>query len=468
MIAFFPEIYPDELLYSQIARYHAHSGYSNLVFTMTDIYKNANLTLPSVEFVNQYTPDTMQWITKNKSWEMITEQHTMYPAYIRFLPKDRKQEALNGVLTCTGNWKKLMCLPTNTEKRYLRYCPRCADEDRIKYGETFWHREHQIQKIRVCPQHKCFLECSNIAISSKVAPGLHDAESSIPKQQPLRICNNSREIDFSQYVIDVMNEPIDFENATLVGRYLHSCLNSNYANKTGLVRNITKLYEDYLDFYTDDLSVMTPSYLQKIFNGYAYDTYFILQIAYFLKISVYDVTHLPNDTSSNEFFAIYQELSQKHNIDYAIVEDIASTVLKYSNQQNIAARKSGPRAILYDKLDEQYLPQVKQFVDKTAETDGRPEKLSFAKVQKALNLPQKQINKLPRCKAYIEKHLESQPEFWARTVEWAVSVLKQENRQINRSRIMKMTNMRPNDLECCCPNIKNHEIKELIQSLLNE
>ena len=468
MIAFFPQIYPDELLYSQIARYHAHSGYSNLVFTMTDIYKNANLTLPSIEFVNQYTPDAMQWITKNGAWESIVEHHTMYPAYIRFLPKDRKQEALNGVLTCTGNWKKLMCLPTNTEKRYLRYCPRCADEDRIKYGETFWHREHQIQKIRVCPQHKCFLECSNIAISSKVAPGLHNAESSIPKQQPLRICNNSREIDFSQYVIDVMNEPIDFENATLVGRYLHSRLNSNYVNKTGLVRSITKLYEDYLDFYTDDLSVMTPSYLQKIFNGYAYDTYFILQIAYFLKISVYDITHLPNDKPSTNLREIYQQLSAKHHIDISIIEDIASAVLKHSNQQNIAARKSGPRGILYDKLDEQYLPQVKQFVDKTAETDGRPEKLSFAKVQKALNLPQKQINKLPLCKAYIEQHLESQEEFWAREVEWAISVLMNESRQISRSRIMKMTNMRPNDLEYCCPHIKNKEIQTLVQSLLNE
>ena len=468
MIAFFPQIYPDELLYSQIARYHAHSGYSNLVFTMTDIYKNANLTLPSIEFVNQYTPDAMQWITKNGAWESIVEHHTMYPAYIRFLPKDRKQEALNGVLTCTGNWKKLMCLPTNTEKRYLRYCPRCADEDRIKYGETFWHREHQIQKIRVCPQHKCFLECSNIAISSKVAPGLHNAESSIPKQQPLRICNNSREIDFSQYVIDVMNEPIDFENATLVGRYLHSRLNSNYVNKTGLVRSITKLYEDYLDFYTDDLSVMTPSYLQKIFNGYAYDTYFILQIAYFLKISVYDITHLPNDKPSTNLREIYQQLSAKHHIDISIIEDIASAVLKYSNQQNIAARKSGPRAILYNELDAKYLPQVKNIIEQMLFSDGRPQKLSFAKIQKALNLPQKQLNKLPRCKTYIEQHLEPQEAFWAREVEWAVSVLTQENRPISRSRIMKMTNMRPNDMECCCSYIKNKETQALLQSLLNE
>ena len=131
-------------------------------------------------------------------------------------------------------------------------------------------------------------------------------------------------------------------------------------------------------------------------------------------------------------------------------------------------RKSGPRAIQYDKLDEQYLPQVKTIVGQMLVHDGKPKKLSFAKVQKALNLPQKQINKLPRCKTYIEQHLESQYEFWARKVEWAVSAIKQENRPVNRSRIMKMTNMRPNDIACCCPYIKNPEIKKVVESLLNE
>ena len=140
MIAFFPQIYPDELLYSQIARYHAHSGYSGLVFTMTDIYKNASLTLPSVQFVNQYTEDAMKWITKSESWDSIVEHHTMYPAYIRFLPKMRRIEAVSGVINGNGNWKKLMCLPILNEKNYLRYCPKCALEDRENHGETYWHR----------------------------------------------------------------------------------------------------------------------------------------------------------------------------------------------------------------------------------------------------------------------------------------------------------------------------------------
>ncbi|MBE6665168.1 MAG: hypothetical protein E7603_02960 [Ruminococcaceae bacterium] len=468
MIAFFPQIYPDELLYSQIARYHAHGGYSNLVFTMTDIYKNANLTLPSVEFVNQYTEDAMKWITKNKLWESVVEQHTMYPAYIRFLPKSRRGEAVSGIIGCNGNWKKLMCLPVLNEKKYLRYCPECAHEDREKHGETYWHRAHQIPRIRICPRHQCFLECSDIPISSKTAPGLFDAESNIPKNSIPRKCNSDREIGFTQYVLDVMREPIDTQNDLAIGKYLHSRLPSDYVNESGLVRNIEKLYHDYLLFFGDNMPTMTQSYMQKIFNGYAYDNYFILQMAYFLKISVQEITHLPNDIPSTNLREIYQQLSAKHRIDISIVEEIASAVLKYSNQQNIAVRKSGPRAIQYDKLDEQYLPQVKTIVEQMLSNEGKPQKLSFAKVQKALNLPQKQINKLPQCKAYIEQNLESQEAFWAREVEWAVSVMDQENHQISRSRIMKMTNMRPNDIECCCPHIKNKETQTLVQSLLNE
>ena len=231
-----------------------------------------------------------------------------------------------------------------------------------------------------------------------------------------------------------------------------------------MTRNITKFYQEYVDFYGQIMPTMTQSYLQKIFNGYAHDSYFVLQIAYFLGVSVQEITHLPSDTFESE---LYQQLSAKYHIDYAIVEDIASAVLKSSNQQNVVARKSGPRAILYDKLDEQHLPQVINIVDQIIETDGRPQKLSFSKVQKALNLPQKQIHKLPKCKSYIEQYIESQEAFWAREVEWAVSVLNEENKPINCSRIMKMTNMRLRDIECCCQYIKNEATRDLVLLLLN-
>jgi hypothetical protein len=212
---------------------------------------------------------------------------------------------------------------------------------------------------------------------------------------------------------------------------------------------------------------MSQSYMQKIFNSYAFDTYYILQIAYFLGISTQEITHLPNDISESALHEVYRQLSQKHHLNYDIVEDIASAVLEYSLPKHIIAQKSGPRATLYNKLDQKYLPQVCQIVHSIIEADGRPQKLSIAKVQKALNLPQKQINKLPKCRSYIERYMESQEAFWAREVEWAVSVLNEENMPINCSRIMKMTNMRLRDIECCCQYIKNEATRDLVLLLLN-
>lgn len=467
MIAFFPEIYPDELLYSQLARYHSRSGYARYVYTVTDIYNNQTLVHPNVDFVNRYTPDAMQWITKKAPWETVAEQYTMYPAYIRFLPKLQRIEAVKGILSCEGNWKNLMRMPKLGYTRYIRYCPECAKEDREKHGETYWHREHQIPRIRVCPRHRCFLENSEIAISAKTSPGLYDAESNVPDNTKPRMCCSEREIAFTQYVIDVMHEQIDLENPLPVGKFLHSRLSSDYVNDSGLVRNVSKLYEDYLSFYGDNIPTMEISYLRKIFNGYHHDTFFVLQLAYFEGITVQEVTHLPNDIPLYGLDAIYQALSHRYQLDYAVVEAIGLAVLKYTNNQTHVSRQPGKRRARYDEMDTQYLPQVKSVIQQILGHGSRPEKVSFAKVQKALGLPQKQIDKLPKCKAYITKHIEPQPVYWAREVEWAITELMQEGKPVNTSQIMKKTNMRIRDIQCCCPYIKNPDVKSLISSILS-
>ena len=467
MIAFFPDIYPDELLYSQLARYHSRSGYARYVFTVADIYNNEKLVHPNVDFVNRYTTDAMKWITKNEPWEVIAEQHTMYPAYIRFLPKLRRIDAVNAILSCEGNWKNLMCMPLLNESRFIRYCPECAKEDRGKYGETYWHREHQIPRIRVCPKHRCFLENSEIAISAKTSPGLHDAENNVPSNIEKRVCNSEREIEFTQYVSDVMHESVDIENPLSIGKFLHSRLGDEYVRENRMSRNMKKLYEDYLAFYGTDIPIMSESYMQKIFNGYNYDPYYVLQLAFFMGISVQGITHLPTDIPLYGIQEVYQELAQKHHIDYSIVEEIGSNVLKYFNHSTRFTKKTGPREIKYAELDAKYLPQVKETVKRILEQEGRPQKISFAKVQKALGTAQKQFNKLPQCKAYIEQHMEAQPEHWARVVEWAIDELRRTSKPLNTTRIMKLTNIRFKDIQCCYSYIKDEEKRLLVQEMLS-
>lgn len=442
MIAFFPAAYPDELLYSQISRFHQRGGYARFVFTAEDIYRTGKVTHPSIEFVNRYTDDAMNWLTKQMPWETVAEKHTMYPAFIRFLPLHRRKEAEEGVRSQNGNWKNIMNLPVLKEKRFLRFCPECAREDREKIGETYWHRVHQIPRVRVCPKHRTFLENSNIPIGSKTTPGLFDAESNVPKDALPRFCENQREIEFTQYVLEVFRQPVDIKTDFSISAFLHSKLMPEYKNSSGIIRNMSRLYEDYTTFY-EGLPTMSQTYMQKIFNGYMYDVYYILQIAFFIGISVYDITHIPSQ--SKEYNELYKRLAEKHNLDYSVVADIAEEVLKQKAPK--VSNLSGPRRREYEKLDEELLPKVKAVVDGIINKDGKPERVSPTKIQRLMGLPQKQFNKLPKCKAYIESRAETQEEFWKRKVEWAVRKIEREGGIVTLSKVMKLTNMSKKDVE---------------------
>lgn len=68
MITYFPTIYPDELLYSQLARYYTKSGYMAYSFVAEELFTSKTVR-PELEFVNSYTSEAIQAITRNMSME---------------------------------------------------------------------------------------------------------------------------------------------------------------------------------------------------------------------------------------------------------------------------------------------------------------------------------------------------------------------------------------------------------------
>lgn len=154
MIAQFPYFYPDELVYSLLARYYERSGYIRYIFAAEDLFQSKTVR-PDIEFVNQYTSAALQMITKEIPIEQVIEKHTMFPYYGRFLPKERRNKAFKALVQTQGNYHNLLPMPKrkNGIDRFLRYCPLCDENDRKQYGETYWHRLHQLQGIKICPIH---------------------------------------------------------------------------------------------------------------------------------------------------------------------------------------------------------------------------------------------------------------------------------------------------------------------------
>ena len=152
MISYFPTAYPDELLYSQLARYYAKSGYMAYTYVAEELYVS-KIVRPDMEFVNVFTPDALRMITRDSPMEDVVMQHTMFPYYGRFLPLERRQRAFQALVSMQGNYHNLLPIPTrkSSSDRCLRYCPMCADQDRQEHGETYWHRTHQIIGLVACP-----------------------------------------------------------------------------------------------------------------------------------------------------------------------------------------------------------------------------------------------------------------------------------------------------------------------------
>ena len=107
MIAYFPTAYPDELLYSQLARYYTKSGYMAYAYAAEELYVS-KIVRPDMEFVNVFTPDALRMISKDMTMEDVVMQHTMFPYYGRFLPLERRQRAFHALVSMQGNYHNLL------------------------------------------------------------------------------------------------------------------------------------------------------------------------------------------------------------------------------------------------------------------------------------------------------------------------------------------------------------------------
>ena len=74
MLGQFPKPYPDELLYSVLARYYVRSGYSNYVFVAEDLFQNRYVR-PSFEYISPLNDEVTGCLRKNDTIQDVLLQH---------------------------------------------------------------------------------------------------------------------------------------------------------------------------------------------------------------------------------------------------------------------------------------------------------------------------------------------------------------------------------------------------------
>jgi len=163
----FPTQYPDELLYSVIARYHVRSGNTSPKATIEDLFDSR--TAAAVVDMPCYI-NALYWNlpeVKKIEPESLIMQHTLFPYYTAFLQQSRVNFVISAmksnyggdIHTSTGIMASNISVP-----EFLRFCPKCNMYDISTRGECYWHRIHQVPGVLVCPIHNEILQDSTIAV----------------------------------------------------------------------------------------------------------------------------------------------------------------------------------------------------------------------------------------------------------------------------------------------------------------
>ena len=483
MIAPFPEFYPDELVYSVLARYYTQSGYMRYTFAAEDLFQSKTAR-PDADFVNLYTSYTLEMLTRKMSMEDVILKHTMFPYYGRFLNKERRNQAFQALVKMQGNYHNLLPMQKSKDgrKRHLRYCPVCVKEDREKFGETYWHRVHQMPGIEVCLRHGCYLIEAVCVSVGKASPDLKSAEEAVQgSRHEILKTKEGLDENLARYMAEVFESEMDLENDIFVGKFLHSKLEGTpYCSLRGEQRNIGKLHEDFTEYYKElSSNHFTELWqIQKVFTNDRMNFNEICMLAMFLKIPVKDLVHrkLPEKSSQERFdeeiYRLheqglkYPEIAEKLGASYDVVKSIGERRYGTYHREPRESKKVGSKAYDWKQIDKDTLPKVKEAIQNLW-GDGieRPQKITIYKVERFLNISSKRISTyLPMCRAEIEKYKETQEEYWAREILWAIEKLKREGKIVNWKNIRILTNIKKKDFIAC--GIYLEESKEY-QSIIN-
>ncbi|WP_109477555.1 TniQ family protein [Paraburkholderia sp. C35] len=213
---YFPRPYPDEPTLSLLIRAGRHLGLA-LPKLIKDIFhadtKSVNFNRPLyLRSISAYTR-----IDQNS----FLFNHTYFPYVTAFLPPRFVNELRSGIFdgsaVANAPYHFLGGSKQKTQFR-LRFCVECRESDVRQYGETYWHRRHQLPGVFMCLTHcRPLLETDIPAGSNKMRHCNYLPADTEGKEFPLLIDNVKMKKIAQASIAMLDGQVVNVE--TLISRY---------------------------------------------------------------------------------------------------------------------------------------------------------------------------------------------------------------------------------------------------------
>lgn len=149
--------FPNESIYSILARYHQRSGNPTPSHTYRQIFGKPK------KRIHCYLPSNIAQIGKFLCIppEKLLYENTLYRLYAFFLSKkDAKQLKISMLCGGSNNPTNIVDSRSNLAKHnyVYKYCPICQQQYLMNYGSVYWRIEEQLPFIDYCTRHSNCLE----------------------------------------------------------------------------------------------------------------------------------------------------------------------------------------------------------------------------------------------------------------------------------------------------------------------
>jgi Tn7-like transposition protein D/TniQ len=270
MLGFFPTPYPDELLYSIIARYHIRSGNISPKITLQELFgSTTTIATPDLPSSLNYLSKQLQHLFPNSVTDLI-DRYTLYPFYRPFLPPQRDrliQKSMRASIGQNIHTRAGIMASAIATPRYFRFCPQCNIEDLDRYGEIYWHRLHQITGVFICPEHSTLLQNSTISFQGLNRHEYYAASGdNCVVVEPCDTYSDRTKQQLQTLATDIwwlLNRNLVAHTPEYFQQQYRSLLiDREYANSNGRVRRV-QLDRDFRLFYSEEVLTLLDSSLEE-------------------------------------------------------------------------------------------------------------------------------------------------------------------------------------------------------------
>jgi hypothetical protein len=156
----FPRPYPDELLYSTVARAGVHLGITSPKQLLDEVFGDRRVVATS-DLSSSLGKVARQYPDQTVTVEKLAYAHTLFPLYAPFIPEERRKRCLrlmDGKARGASHLALGVAASRIRQARNLSVCPECIAEQLGRYGEPYWARRWQIRGAECCPGHGLLVE----------------------------------------------------------------------------------------------------------------------------------------------------------------------------------------------------------------------------------------------------------------------------------------------------------------------